>query len=230
MNLSHIEKKLGVKFNNPKLLKQAFTHSSYVNEHRRGNFSDNERLEFLGDAVLELGVSQYLFRSMSDKPEGEMTKLRATIVCEASLERYARKLNIGKYLLLGRGEEQTGGRERSAILADAFEAFLGALYLDQGYSSTIQFLETHVFPDISTGAFSHVMDYKSQLQEVVQQHKNHSIYYRITDEIGPSHHKQFIAEVKINGKVKGKGKGRTKKEAEQFAAKQALEKLQTIIP
>lgn len=225
MDISQIEKKLGVTFNNPELLKQAFTHSSYVNEHRKDNYTDNERLEFLGDAVLELGVSQYLFRSMTDKPEGEMTKLRATIVCEASLERYARKLNIGKYLRLGRGEEQTGGRERSANLADAFEALLGALYLDQGYSATLQFLETHVFPDISTGAFSHVMDYKSQLQEVVQKHKNHSIYYHIADELGPSHHKQFIAEVNINGEVKGKGKGRTKKEAEQFAAKEALENL-----
>lgn len=222
IHVSQLEKDLGIHFHKRKLLRQAFTHSSYVNEHRKEKFLDNERLEFLGDAVLELGVSQYLYRTMQHMPEGEMTKLRATIVCEASLEHFARQLGFGKYLLLGKGEEQTGGRERSAILADVFEAFLGALYLDQGFLAVLTFLEKYIFPEISTGAFSHVMDYKSQLQEIVQQNNNQTIAYQIMDETGPSHHKEFVSVVLLNGEVFGKGKGRTKKEAEQLAAKKAI--------
>jgi len=224
MDVVQLEKQLGITFNNPDLLRQAFTHSSYVNEHRKSDsISHNERLEFLGDAVLELGVSQYLYRNNRAMPEGEMTKLRAAIVCEPSLMEFARDLNFGAYLLLGRGEEQTGGRERPAILADAFEAFLGALYLDQGFSEVLDFLEKKVFPKIATGAFSHAMDYKSQLQELVQQYKHQRIEYKIAEEKGPSHDKEFVTQVWINEKLVGEGIGRTKKEAEQRAAKAALD-------
>ncbi|WP_339227677.1 ribonuclease III [Oceanobacillus sp. FSL K6-2867] len=227
MDVDQLQKELNLTFNNHNLIKQAFTHSSYVNEHRNVAFSDNERLEFLGDAVLELGVSQYLYRKNKNMPEGEMTKLRAAIVCEPSLVNFAQELNFGKYLLLGKGEEQTGGRNRPAILADVFEAFLGSLYLDQGFDKALNFLEEHVFPKIKKGAFSHAMDYKSQLQELVQQNKNQTIEYKIVDEKGPSHNKEFIAQVIIKGENAGQGIGRTKKEAEQRAAKYALD---SIIP
>lgn len=224
MNVTQLEKELGISFNNRDLLRQAFTHSSYVNEHRsKENISHNERLEFLGDAVLELGVSQFLYRKHPAMPEGEMTKLRASIVCEPSLKEFAKGLNFGKYLLLGKGEEQTGGRDRPAILADAFEAFLGALYLDQGFHAVLEFLEKNIFTKITTGAFSHAMDYKSQLQELIQQNQNNEIEYVIIEEKGPSHAKEFIAQVKINGEVSGEGIGRTKKESEQRAAKAALD-------
>ncbi|HLR66113.1 ribonuclease III [Virgibacillus alimentarius] len=223
MNVIQIEKQLDIVFHDRVLLKQAFTHSSYVNEHREDTFSDNERLEFLGDAVLELSVSQYLYKKHIHMPEGEMTKLRASIVCEASLANFARDLQFGEHILLGKGEEQTGGRDRSALLADVFESFLGALYIDQGFGQVLKFMDEHVFPKITTGAFSHAMDYKSQLQELVQQYKNQRIDYLIIDEKGPSHDKEFIAQVKINEKSYEVGIGRTKKEAEQRAAKNALD-------
>ncbi len=223
MNVDQLENELNIKFHDHSLIKQAFTHSSYVNEHRKTVFSDNERLEFLGDAVLELGVSQYLFRKNQDMPEGEMTKLRAAIVCEPSLMNFAVELNFGEFLLLGKGEEMTGGRERPAILADVFEAFLGALYLDQGFDEALRFLKEHVFPKINTGAFSHAMDYKSQLQELIQQNKNQTIEYKIVEEKGPSHNREFVAHAVIKGNKAGEGTGRTKKEAEQRAAKYALD-------
>lgn len=225
MDISSLEQQLNIKFNQHDLLKQAFTHSSYVNEHRGESFHDNERLEFLGDAVLELGVSQYLFQKNKQMPEGEMTKLRAAIVCEPSLVGFAKELNFGEFLLLGKGEEQTGGRERPAILADAFEAFLGALYVDQGYEKANDFLEKHIFEKINNGAFSHAMDYKSQLQEFIQQDKKQSIVYKIVEERGPSHEKEFVAQVIINDKAIGEGIGRSKKEAEQRAAKITLDQL-----
>ncbi|MBM7598628.1 ribonuclease-3 [Virgibacillus halotolerans] len=223
MNIAQLEKQLSISFKDHALLKQAFTHSSYVNEHRKDIFLDNERLEFLGDAVLELGVSQYLYREKKSMPEGEMTKLRASIVCEPSLFHFARELNFGNYILLGRGEEQTGGRDRSALLADVFEAFLGALYLDQGFEVALKFLEDHVFPKINAGAFSHAMDYKSQLQELVQKEKGQTIDYNIVEEKGPSHNKEFVAQVLVKDEERGMGIGRTKKEAEQRAAKAALD-------
>jgi ribonuclease-3 len=212
-----------MKFKNHALIKQAFTHSSYVNEHRGQSFSDNERLEFLGDAVLELGVSQFLYRKHQAMPEGEMTKLRSAIVCEPSLNNFAQSLHLEEYILLGKGEEQTGGRNRPALLADVFEAFLGAIYLDQGFEKALEFLQTHVFPKITAGAFSHEMDYKTQLQELVQQVKNKSVEYRIVEEKGPAHNKLFVSQVIIKDRVLGTGEGQTKKEAEQRAAKIALD-------
>ncbi|GIO21936.1 ribonuclease III [Oceanobacillus sp. J11TS1] len=224
MELSQLEQELGITFQQKELLKEAFTHSSYVNEYKKSKLKDNERLEFLGDAVLELAVSQYLFRNNQQMHEGEMTKLRAAIVCEASLTVFAKQFDFGKYILLGKGEDKTGGRERPAILADAFEAFLGALYLDQGFDAVLRFLNTHIFPTLTVDATVSVIDYKSHLQEIVQQHKDRKIEYHIVDECGPSHHKEFVAQVMIQGQPVGKGNGRTKKEAEQKAAKAALEK------
>lgn len=223
MNAAQLEQQLNITMKNQALFKQAFTHSSYVNEHRAENFSDNERLEFLGDAVLELGVSQYLYKKHPLMPEGEMTKLRASIVCEPSLMNFARDLQFGNHILLGKGEEQTGGRNRPALLADVFESFLGALYLDHGFDRVLGFLNEHVFPKITTGAFSHAMDYKSQLQELIQQYKNQTIEYKLVKEQGPSHAKEFEVQVSINDHVYQSGIGRTKKEAEQRAAKHALD-------
>ncbi len=214
-----------IHFKNEKLLKQAFTHSSYVNEHRRKPFEDNERLEFLGDAVLELTVSQFLFRKYPTMTEGELTKLRAAVVCEPSLVYFANELKFGKLILLGKGEEMTGGRERPALLADVFEAFIGAVYLDQGIDTVIEFLERTVFPKINAGAFSHVMDFKSQLQELVQRDGTGAIEYRVLQEKGPAHNKEFVSKVSLNGEELGVGTGRSKKEAEQHAAQMALEVL-----
>ncbi|TCT26804.1 RNAse III [Melghiribacillus thermohalophilus] len=225
MSFETLQKQIGITFQNPQLLKQAFTHSSYVNEHRNQHFEDNERLEFLGDAVLELAISQYLFRIYPDMNEGDLTKLRASIVCETSLVNFATSLDFGDLVLLGKGEEMTGGRNRPSLLADVFEAFIGALYLDQGFDATLSFLEKFIFPNIKQGAFSHAMDYKSLLQEVVQQDKNGQVTYKIVEEKGPAHDREFVAHVYIQDKLYGAGNGKTKKEAEQMAAKMALDKL-----
>jgi ribonuclease III len=221
------QENIGIQFTDEKLLKQAFTHSSYVNEHRKKPFEDNERLEFLGDAVLELTVSQFLYKKYSMMSEGELTKLRAAIVCEPSLVAFAHSLSFGQLILLGKGEEMTGGRERPALLADVFEAFIGALYLDKGIETVIEFLEKVVYPKINTGAFSHVMDYKSQLQELVQRDGIGTLEYRILQEIGPAHNREFVSQVALNGGVLGTGTGRSKKEAEQNAAQMALHKLKS---
>jgi len=217
-----LQEELNIYFRNKSLLYQAFTHSSYVNEHRRKLFTDNERLEFLGDAVLELSVSKYLFERYPHMSEGELTKLRASIVCEPSLVIFANELNFGKYVLLGKGEELTGGRERPALLADVFESFIGALYLDQGLDNVVEFLERIVFPKVEVGAFSHVMDFKSQLQEMVQQSNNGTLHYEIVDEKGPAHNRTFVSRVLLNDKELGIGRGKSKKEAEQQAAQNAM--------
>jgi ribonuclease III len=219
--------RIGIQFENEKLLKQAFTHSSYVNEHRRKPYEDNERLEFLGDAVLELTVSQFLYKKYPMMSEGELTKLRAAVVCEPSLVAFANQLNFGEVVLLGKGEEMTGGRTRPALLADVFEAFIGALYLDKGIDTVLAFLEKIVFPKIDAGAFSHVMDFKSQLQELVQRDAAGTLQYKILAETGPAHSREFESRVTLNGEELGTGKGRSKKEAEQHAAQKALEKLKT---
>ncbi|EPD52823.1 ribonuclease III [Paenisporosarcina sp. FSL H8-0542] len=221
-----LQQELGVQFQNPELLYQSFTHSSYVNEHRRKFYTDNERLEFLGDAVLELSVSQYLFQKFTAMSEGELTKLRAAIVCEPSLVLFANELNFGKYVLLGKGEEITGGRERPALLADVFESFVGALYLDQGLQPVVKFLEQVVFPKVEIGAFSHVMDYKSQLQEMVQQMNNGALNYEIVEEKGPAHNRTFVSSVRLGNTELGEGKGKSKKEAEQKAAQVAIIRIQ----
>ena len=219
------QEKIGITLTDEKLLIQAFTHSSYVNEHRKKPHEDNERLEFLGDAVLELTVSQYLFQKYPTMSEGELTKLRAAIVCEPSLVRFANELSFGSLVLLGKGEEMTGGRERPALLADVFEAFIGALYLDQGLETVWGFLKEIVYPKINEGAFSHVMDYKSQLQELIQRDGSGNIEYQILQEKGPAHNREFVSRVTLNNVALGLGSGKSKKEAEQQAAAEALKKL-----
>lgn len=223
-----LQDKIGIKFSDESLLIQAFTHSSYVNEHRDKPHRDNERLEFLGDAVLEVTISHFLYKQYPEMSEGELTKLRAAIVCEPSLVSFANALSFSDYVLLGKGEEMTGGRTRPSLLADVFEAFIGALYLDQGFDAVFAFMEKHVFPKIKNGAFSHVMDYKSMLQELVQRDGSGEIEYKILQERGPAHNREFVSQVILKGKEHGVGMGKSKKEAEQKAAQRALEKLKSL--
>jgi len=207
------------------LLEQAFTHSSYVNEHRNMALSDNERLEFLGDAVLELLVSQYLYRKFPEIPEGKLTKLRASMVREDSLAEFARECGFDQYIRLGKGEENSGGRQRNSLLCDLFESFLGALYLDQELEAVNQFLKKVVFPKVDAGAFSHEMDHKTKLQEVLQRAGDVFIDYRLTNEEGPAHERVFWTEVYCDEQLIGRGQGKSKKAAEQDAAANALRQL-----
>lgn len=221
-----LQLKLQLKFKKVKLLRQAFTHTSYVNEHKRGSVQDNERLEFLGDAVLQLLVSEYLFKTYAKRPEGELTRMRASVVCEPSLAYFAERIELGKYVLLGRGEEQLGGRYRQALLADLFESFIGALYLDAGIEATKLFLEEHMFPFIESNNFGLLMkDAKSKLQERAQHIGLGAIEYRIVEERGPAHDREFVIEVYLDNNCYGVGIGRSKKEAEQRAAAEAWGKL-----
>lgn len=217
--------RLGVHFDSEALLKQAFTHASYRNEHRRPALEDNERLEFLGDAVLELVVSDFLYKTRPHLPEGELTRMRAAIVCEPALVRFARDLKFDVMVRLGRGEERSGGRQRAALLADVFEAFIGALYLDQGLEIVRSFLERTMLPYVEE--YASTRDYKTALQEWVQQHDIRGLRYEIVEERGPAHAKEFVVEVRIDDKAMGNGIGRSKKEAEQGAAREALHHLQT---
>ncbi|WP_272939344.1 ribonuclease III [Paenibacillus faecalis] len=224
-DLKQLQHKLQIKFRNGMLLKQAFTHASYVNEHRFSQSQDNERLEFLGDAVLELTVSEFLYNLYPDRPEGELTKLRAAIVCEPSLVKFAERLDFGRYVLLGKGEEMTGGRTRPALLADVFESFVGALYLDQGLEAVRLFLSDHVFRSVTVNGRPHMSDYKTELQELTQHHGMGTLEYRIVEERGPAHEREFVSEVYMGSECLGRGSGRSKKEAEQQAAAVALEQL-----
>jgi ribonuclease-3 len=224
-DLKQLQQQLDIQFHNKLLLKQAFTHASYVNEHRFSQHHDNERLEFLGDAVLELTVSEYLYNLFPTRPEGELTKLRAAIVCEPSLVKFAVTLEFGQYVLLGKGEELTGGRTRPALLADVFEAFIGALYLDQGIEAARKFLDIYVFPQVSASGKQQMSDYKTELQELTQQHNMGLIEYRIVEERGPAHEREFVSEVYMGNECLGSGSGRSKKEAEQQAAAVALGRL-----
>lgn len=228
VELKQLQQKLNIHFRNRQLLKQAFTHTSYVNEHRSRKHRDNERLEFLGDAVLELIVSEFLFHRCPTRPEGELTKMRASIVCESSLVVFANQLHFGKYVLLGKGEELTGGRMRPALLADVFESFIGALYLDQGLEVVRGFLCKHIFPQIMLDGKLQMNDYKTQLQELTQHHNLGTLEYRITEERGPAHEREFVSEVCMGDECLGRGAGRSKKEAEQQAAAQALKQLITL--
>lgn len=226
MNLwEELQESVGFTFTDRNLLKTAFTHSSYVNEHRKEKIEDNERLEFLGDAVLEVTVSHYLFTKFPHMAEGQMTKMRAAIVCEPSLVDFAESVNFSRYVRLGRGEERAGGRTRPALLADVFESFIGALFLDQGLDKVVRFLERVVFPKIDAGFFEQTVDYKTQLQEIVQKDRDVVITYTILDEKGPAHSKAFEAIVAINQEKRGAGTGKTKKQAEQNAAKSAIQAL-----
>lgn len=216
-----LEQKLGYKFNNINLLKNALTHSSYANEVRNG-FSSNERLEFLGDSVLSIVVSDYIYKHYPNMPEGELTKLRASLVCEKSLCTFSRELELGSYLMLGKGEDKGGGRERDSILADAFEAVLAAIYLDGGMEPARRHVMNFVLRELKHTDDEVFKDYKTALQEIIQRNPEESVTYILTDESGPDHDKSFTVEVRLNSNVIGKGMGKNKKRAEQMAAKEAL--------
>ncbi len=217
-----LQKKLGYKFNNIKLLENALCHSSYANEVR-GGYTSNERLEFLGDSVLSVIVADYLFGNFKSIPEGELTKLRASLVCEKSLCTFSRQIELGKSLKLGRGEDNNGGRERDSILADAFEAVLAAIYLDGGMEVAREFVLRFVKEELNHKDDEVFKDYKTALQEIIQRNPEESVSYILKSESGPDHDKVFEVEVHLNSNVIGKGMGKSKKQAEQMAAKQALE-------
>lgn len=219
--MNKLEQNMGYEFKDVSLLKTALTHSSYANEAGRGT-KYNERLEFLGDSVLSLIVSEYIFEIFPNIPEGELTKLRATLVCEKSLAKFSEKLGVGEFLLLGNGEENSGGRTRPSILADAFEALLAALYLDSDMERAREYVLGFVKDALKESKPS-FKDYKTMLQEIIQQNREESVRYHLVGEYGPDHNKRFVVEVHLNSNVIGHGEGRSKKEAEQQAAKEALE-------
>lgn len=220
--MKSLEKELGYSFKQSDRLTTALTHSSYANESKK-NISSNERLEFLGDSVLSLVVSDYLYKHYSHLAEGELTKLRASLVCEKSLSEFAKAINLGGYLLLGKGEQITGGASRPSILADAFEAVIAAIYLDGGIEAAGKFIMRFVEPTIASHKPKAFRDYKTALQEIIQQNPEEKLDYILVGESGPDHDKRFTVEVHINSNVIGKGNGKTKKDAEQHAAREALE-------
>lgn len=225
--MESLEKKLGYTFRNKALLSEALNHSSYANEHRGQGLESNERLEFLGDSVLGFVTAEFLFLRHPDLPEGDLTRIRAALVCEESLHEVAQGLGLGEHLKLGRGEEAGGGRTRPSILADATEAVFAAVYLDGGIEAASALIH-RVLLDCQREEVVEEKrkDYKTALQELVQRQPDQELVYRMAGESGPDHNKTFLAEVLLNGAVVGAGEGHSKKEAEQSAARAALDKLQ----
>lgn len=219
-DLKELQERIGYQFREERLLRQALTHSSYANEKHMKKLSDNERLEFLGDAVLEVTSSEFLYRNHPTLPEGDLTKFRASLVCEPTLAFCTKEMKLGDYLYLGKGEEQTGGRERKSILSDALEAVIGAIYLDGGFEAAKRFVERFILTDIEHKKL--FFDSKTLLQEIVQAQYEEALHYELLGEEGPDHNKQFRVEARIGERAVGEGRGRTKKAAEQEAAYQAL--------
>ncbi|MBE5969106.1 MAG: ribonuclease III [Lachnospiraceae bacterium] len=224
-DIGKLENAIGCKFNDKTLLKKAVTHSSFANERSHNMLDCNERLEFLGDAVLELCVSEFLFEKYPSRPEGELTKLRSQLVCEQSLAISAREIKLGDHLLLSKGEDQTGGRKRDSILSDAFEAVIGAIYLDLGREEANAFITRNVLNDVESRQA--IIDAKSILQEMVQE-KKQSLTYAVVDESGPDHDKTFTVKAVVNGEDVGYGKGPSKKRAEQEAAYNAIRNIKNV--
>ena len=222
--IKDLETAIGYRFKNITLLQNALTHSSYANEHWHDSLRSNERLEFLGDSILGMVVAEHLYRNFADRPEGELTRMRADMVCESSLARVAEKVELGKHLLLGNGEEQGGGRNRSSILADAVESVIAASFLDGGMEAAEGIIRRFVLCNVPVSKLKN-LDYKTTLQELVQQKKNQVLSYQLVGESGPDHDKLFVVEVALNGNVVGKGTGSSKKRAEQDAARAAIETL-----
>lgn len=220
--MNDFEKVIDYTFSDKTLMETALSHSSYANESKTA-LQSNERLEFLGDSVLSIVVSQYLFNHFSHLPEGELTKIRASLVCEKSLFEFAQKINLGEYLFLGKGEAASGGRTRPSILADAFEAVIAAIYLDGGIENAQKFILKFIPTDFDVSKKSAFSDYKTILQEIIQKNPEERVEYILTGSQGPDHNKVFIVEVKLNSNTIGKGMGKSKKQAEQNAAKEALE-------
>lgn len=218
--IEEFEKIIGYSFRNKSLISEALTHSSYANEHRLNYMSNNERLEFLGDAVLEISISEYLYNRYPDEPEGYLTKMRASIVCEPTLALCSKDIRLGEFLLLGKGEELTGGRERKSITSDAFEAVIGAIYLDGGFANAKEFIDKFILADIKDKQLFY--DSKTILQEIVQAKGDKNLVYKLVGENGPDHNKQFEVNAMLGDEIVGKGIGRTKKAAEQEAAYNAI--------
>lgn len=221
--IAELEKRIGYRFSNRELLRRALMHTSYSNEHRMNKLDNNERLEFLGDAVLEVVSSDYLYHTYPDYPEGKLTRLRASLVCEPTLALCSREIDLGGYLLLGKGEDATGGRNRDSIVSDAMEAVIGAIYLDGGLDQARQFILRFILNDIEKKQLFY--DSKTILQEMIQSDHKDQLVYDLLKEEGPDHDKQFTTSVSIGGRVLGQGTGRTKKASEQEAAYYAILKL-----
>ena len=222
--IKDLEKEIGYHFQNISLLQNALTHSSYANERWHNSLLSNERLEFLGDSILGMLVAEYLYRTFPDRPEGELTRMRADMVCEKTLACVANHIGLGRHLMLGKGEEQGGGRSRDSILADAMESVIAATFLDGGMAAAEAFIRKFILVETPVTKL-HNVDYKTELQELVQQKKNQVLSYALIGQSGPDHDKHFDVEVSLNGTVVGTGSGRSKKRAEQDAARAAIEKL-----
>ena len=221
--MKDFEKLIDYNFNNKNLLKQALTHSSYANEHKDKKIKHNERLEFLGDAVLSIVVAEYIYVNCPGLPEGELTKLRSALVCEKTLYKFGKMINLGNYLFLSKGEKNGGGADRPSIVSDAFEALIAAIYLDGGFEPAKKHILRFVVTEMKNQRKKPFKDYKTTLQEIVQKNPGEMIDYTLVSESGPDHDKHFVFEVRLNSNVIGKGGGRSKKEAEQNAAREALE-------
>lgn len=229
LKITELQEKISYNFVNSSVLKEALTHSSYANEKKGEAISHNERLEFLGDSVLSIVISDYLFTNHRDLPEGDLTKIRSKIVCESTLAECSRKIKLGHYMYFGKGEEMTGGRERTSILADAYEALIAAIYRDGGIKEAEKFILGQMMNSIKNSINGKIfIDYKTHLQEIVQVKKNNRIKYEIIKEKGPDHCKIFCTNVLLNDEIIGFGEGRSKKESEQNAAKMALERVGEI--
>ncbi len=220
MSTKNLQRTINYTFKDQMLLNTALTHSSYKNE-QKNVANDNERLEFLGDAVLSIIVADYIFKHKK-VAEGELTKIRASLVCETALAQFAEKINLGSYLLLGKGEEHNGGRERPSIVSDAFEALIAAIYLDGGMDEASRFVLPFITDLVENATGADLHDYKTQLQEIIQQNPEEKVVYHLISETGPDHDKEFVVHVLLNSNVIGKGAGKSKKGAEQAAAKEAL--------
>ena len=224
--IKDLEAAIGYKFQNISLLQNALTHSSYANERWHNSLRSNERLEFLGDAILDMVAAEYLYLNFKDRPEGELTRMRADMVCEQTLAKVAVQIGLGDHLLLGHGEEQGGGRTRSSILADAVESVIAACYLDGGIGAASDLISRFILTEVPVTRM-HNVDYKTELQELVQQKRNQNLSYELVGESGPDHDKHFQVQVLLNGKVIGVGSGSSKKRAEQDAARAAIEALRS---
>lgn len=225
--IKDLEEAIGYRFQKIALLQNALTHSSYANERWHNSLLSNERLEFLGDSILGMVVAQYLYQSFPNRPEGELTRMRADMVCEKTLAVVAGEIHLGDHLLLGHGEERLGGRSRDSILADAVESVIAACYLDGGMEAAERFIRRFILVEVPVNQF-HNADYKTKLQELVQQKKNQTLSYKLTGESGPDHDKTFQVEVFLNDSVIGRGIGSSKKRAEQEAANAAIQQLKKM--
>lgn len=221
MDFTEFEKKIGYTFKNKELLHEALSHSSYANEIKRGRHS-NERLEFLGDSVLSIVVSKHLFTHFKHLPEGELTKIRASLVCEKALFEFSKKIDLGKHILLGKGEENSGGRTRPSIVSDAFEAVIAAVFLDGGMEEAEKYVLSFIPKNLEANSSKSLHDYKTMLQEIIQKNPEERVEYVLADQTGPDHDRKFVVQVCLNSNVIGTGEGHSKKQAEQAAAHEAL--------